>query len=237
VYSIEPSLVLPMGGMVRASAGLLAQWSHTGNNDGRFISALRDTLLGAQEFGQVGARVGLEIDTRDRPINAIHGARLAVAGRLMPAVWDVPETFGSAEAEASTFLSAPIGGTPTLALRAGGKKVWGRYPFYESAFLGGRNNLRGFHSERFAGDASLYGTAELRITVGRSYIALPGEWGLFGNVDAGRVYVDGESPGGWHTGVGGGLWLAFLDRSNAASAGITFTDEGTLVRVGVGLGF
>jgi hypothetical protein len=237
VYSIAPALVMPMGRMVRASAGLVGRWSHTGNNDGRFISALRDTLLGARNFGQVGARVALELDTRDRHINALRGARLVVSGRLMPAVWDVPSTFGSGEAELSTFLSAAIAGTPTLAIRAGGKKVWGRYPFHESAFLGGRDNLRGFHSERFAGDANLYGTAEVRVTVGRSQIALPGEWGLFGNLDAGRVYVDGESPGGWHTGAGGGLWLAFLDRSNAASAGITFTDEGALVRAGVGLGF
>jgi hypothetical protein len=237
VYAITPSLVLPVGRMVRARIGPLARWSHTGNNDGRFISGLRDTLLGARDFGQVGAQAALEIDTRDRFINALHGVHLMVAGRLMPAVWDVPSTFGSGEAEASTYLSAPIAGSPTLALRAGGKKVWGRYPFHESAFLGGRDNLRGFHSERFAGDASVYGTAELRITVARTRITLPGEWGLFGNVDMGRVYVDGESPGGWHTGAGGGVWLAFLDRSNAASVGITFTDEGTLVRAGAGLGF
>jgi hypothetical protein len=237
VYAVEPTLVLPVGRFVRLSAGLSARWSHTGNNDGRFISALRDTLLGARDFGQAGARVAVELDSRDRLVNPLHGVRLVMAGRVQPGVWDVPGTFGSGEAEATTFLSAPIAGTPTLALRAGGKKVWGRFPFHESAFLGGRSNLRGYHSERFAGDASLYGTAELRVTAGRSRIALPGVWGVFGNLDAGRVYVDGESPGGWHTGAGGGLWLAFLDRDNAASIGITFTDEGSLVRAGVGLGF
>jgi hypothetical protein len=66
---------------------------------------------------------------------------------------------------------------------------------------------------------------------------LPVIWGFFGNVDAGRVYVEGDSPGGWHSGGGGGVWLAFLDRANAASLGINFTDEGTLLRAGVGLGF
>jgi hypothetical protein len=237
VLAIEPTLVLPMGRMVRVSAGLSARWAHTGENEGRFIAPLRDTLLGARNFGQVGARVAFEFDSRDRIINPLHGLRLVVAGRIQPAVWDVPSTFGSGEAEAATFLSAPIAGTPTLALRFGGKRVWGRYPFHESAFLGGRDNLRGYHSERFAGDASLYGSAELRLTAGISHGLLPALWGVFGNVDAGRVYVDGESPGGWHSGVGGGLWFAFLARANAASIGITFTDEGSLLRAGVGLGF
>jgi len=237
VLALEPTLVLPMGPMFRVSAGLSARWSHTGENDGRFIAALRDTLLGARNFGQVGARVAFELDSRDRLINPLHGLHLVVAGRIQPAVWDVPSTFGSGEAEVTTFFSAPIATTPTLALRFGGKRVWGRYPFQESAFLGGRDNLRGYHSERFAGDASLYGSAELRLTAGISYGFLPALWGVFGNVDAGRVYVDGDSPGGWHSGVGGGLWCAFLTRANTASIGITFTDEGSLLRAGVGLGF
>ncbi len=237
VFSVEPTLVMPMGPIFRVSAGLSGRWSHTGENEGRFIATLRDTLLGARDFGQLGARLALELDSRDRLSNPLHGIHLVVAGRIQPAVWDVPSTFGSGEAEATTFLSAPIAGTPTLALRAGGRKVWGRYPFHESAFLGGNTNLRGYHSNRFAGDASLYGSVEFRITAGVSRFALPALWGIFGNVDAGRVYVDGDSPGGWHSGAGGGVWLAFLDRANAASVGITFTDEGSLLRAGVGLGF
>ena len=29
--------------------------------------------------------------------------------------------------------------------------------------------------------------------------------GALGLADAGRVYLDGDSPGGWHAGYGGGL--------------------------------
>jgi hypothetical protein len=28
-----------------------------------------------------------------------------------------------------------------------------------------------------------------------------------GLTDAGRVYLDGDSPGGWHTSAGGGVWF------------------------------
>jgi hypothetical protein len=83
----------------------------------------------------------------------------------------------------------------------------------------------------------VYGGAQLRLTVGTTDLALPAVWGVFGAADAGRVYVDGESPGGWHSGAGGGIWIAFLDRSNAVSLGFTSSKEGTLLQGGMAFGF
>jgi hypothetical protein len=170
-------------------------------------------------------------------MSPLRGVHLVAAGEVYPAVWDVPRTFGAGEAQASAFVSAPVAGTPTLALRAGGRKVWGRFPFHEAAFLGGWSTLPGYHSNRFAGDASVYGGAQLRLTVGTTDLALPAVWGVFGAADAGGVYVDGESPGGRHSGAGGGIWIAFLDRSNAVSLGFTSSKEGTLLQGGMAFGF
>jgi hypothetical protein len=114
--------------------------------------------------------------------------------------------------------------------------VWGAFPFFESAFLGGVSTLPGYHSNRFAGDASLYGGAQLRVTVGRAFLALPAVWGLYGDGGTGRVYVEGESPGGWHSSAGGGAWLAFLDRRNALSIGFASSEEGTLFLAGAAFG-
>jgi outer membrane protein assembly factor BamA len=228
---------MPIGRHVEVSAGLSARWSHTGDNEGRLIATLRDTLLGANDFGQLGGRVAADLDTRDRPVNPRRGIRLTAAGRVYPALWDVPGTFGAGEAEAAAFLSTPAPARATLALRVGGRKVWGTFPFHESAFLGGTSSLPGYHSNRFAGDASVYGGVQLRVTVGRTSLALPAIWGVFGNADAGRVYVNGRSPGGWHRGAGGGVWLAFLDRQNTVSFGITSTSEGTLAQTGVVFGY
>jgi hypothetical protein len=36
-------------------------------------------------------------------------------------------------------------------------------------------------------------------------------FGVLGFADAGRVYVDGQSPGGWHTAAGGGIWVGYLN--------------------------
>ena len=237
LYALEPALVVPIGRHIEVSVGPSARWSHTGENETRFIATLRDTLLGARDFGQLGGRVAVDLDTRDRPLNPTRGIHISAAARVHPALWDVPSTFGGGEAEAAAFLSASAPGKPTLSLRVGGQRVWGRFPFHESAFLGGHSSLPGYHSNRFAGDASLYGGVQLRFTVGRANLGLPGVWGLFGNADAGRVYVKGESPGGWHSDAGGGVWLAFLERRNTVSFGITSTGEGTLVQTGVAFGY
>src|SRR3989454_9663901 len=60
---------------------------------------------------------------------------------------DVTSPFGEGHAEASSYLTARIPLHPTLALRVGGKKVWGTFdsiPFYEMAYIGGGTTGRGF---------------------------------------------------------------------------------------------
>ena len=64
--------------------------------------------------------------------------------------------------------------------------------------------------ERYAGDASLYGTAELRIPIARFALLLPLDTGVYVYGDAGRVYVDSASPGGLPHSAGVGAWIGFL---------------------------
>jgi hypothetical protein len=238
LYALEPALVVPIGPSLKVSIGPVARYSKTEDNAGRFIAPLRDTLLGGRNFGEVGGRLRVDLDTRDRPVYARHGFHLGVAGEVEPGIWDVPRTYGSGEVTAEAFASAAsLPGKPTLAVRGGGRRVWGDYPFFKSAFLGGASTLPGYHSNRFAGDASVYGGAELRLTVGHSRLAIPAVWGLYGNIGAGRVYLNGNSPGGWHSGGGGGIWLALLNSPNAFSLGVANSSEGTLVQGGVAFGF
>jgi hemolysin activation/secretion protein len=96
-----------------------------------------------------------------------------------------------------------------VADRVGGAVTVGKAAFYQSAFLGSHENLLGFRQYRFAGDHSLYNNLEFRIKLANfaSYI-LPGQFGITGFYDAGRVWVKGESSNVWHQGVGGGLYFA-----------------------------
>jgi hypothetical protein len=49
--------------------------------------------------------------------------------------------------------------------------------------------------------------------------------------------VDGESPDGWHTGGGSGVWLSLLDRRTTISLGIAASEEETLLQAGTGFSF
>jgi hypothetical protein len=236
-YGAAVSLVFPVARLLEVSVGPLVRWTHVADNTGRFIAGIADTTYGAGDFGEFGGRLALQLDTRDQPANARRGVHLHGEGRFFPAIWDVSRSFGSVEGDAATYLSAPVWLKPTLVLRAGGKQIWGPFPFQDAAFIGGHSTLPGFYRERFAGDASVYGNAELRLTLLRSYWIMPALWGAFGSANAGRVYVDGDSPGGWHNSAGGGIWVAFLDRANTATVGFANSTEGTLFYVGVGFPF
>jgi hypothetical protein len=139
-------------------------------------------------------------------------------------------TFGSAGGEARTYLS--LGAGPILALRAGGEMVRGDFPFHEAAFLGGPGSLRGYPFQRFAGNAAAFGSAELRQPLGQVKLLVRGRVGVFALADAGRVWMNDDSPGGWHTNYGGGLWFETL-----GYAGTLTIAQGDVTRwyLGVGL--
>ena len=124
-----------------------------------------------------------------------------------------------------------------LGLRAGGRKIWGDAPFFDLAFIGGDNSLRGWAAQRFAGDASLYGGADLRLDLFNYHIIFPSTFGILGLADAGRVWVDGDSPGGWHTGYGGGIWLALRGTRSIVSAAYAESDEDQGLYINVGFSF
>ena len=201
------------------------------SNKGKFIGSLDHRLYGTGSFGQVGARGEMSYDTRNNPGYTTRGIRVRAAGAIYPGIRTMESTFGNVDLEASTYLTAPIPTNPTLAVRAGGKKVWGAFPFYESAFLGGTGvvgtgissgNLRGFRKNRFAGDTSLYVNSELRLVLARVKTLTLGEFGLFGTADAGRVFYDGDSVDTpkWHTSFGGGIWLSNLKRRQTLSLAV-----------------
>ncbi len=168
-----------------------------------------DAPLGSDPFGQIGARVDLTIDRTQVLPDQQSGFGVDVGASAYPAAWDAVESFGEAHALARLFI--PMG-WPTLALRAGGQHNWGEFPLHESAFIGGRWTLRGFRWNRFSGDASAFGAAELRVPLFRLTLLTRGQLGAVGFTDVGRVWMNDVSAGDWHTGVGGGLWFGSLGR-------------------------
>jgi hypothetical protein len=193
-------------------------------------------VRGAGETGAIGLRARAALDTRDDPVWPSIGFTAGADAAVMPGVWDLEGTVGTAGITASGYLPTPLPTRPVLALRAGARRTWGPYPYFEAATLGGERALRGYDEQRFAGDAALFGGAELRLAL-FTVPALLGEFGLHGLAEAGRVYVDGASPGGWHEAAGGGVWFTILDRATTLSVTVADGEDDTRVYVRGGFGF
>jgi hypothetical protein len=234
-YQLSAAVAWRMGRRLSGKVGPLLRYTSTDFSRGGAISTTRP--YGSGEFGAVGGQLGLAYDSRDVAAAATRGAHVAVEGTVYPAAWDVQSAYGGVSGEASTYLTAPISLRPTLALRAGGEKVWGTYPYTGAAFVGGNRTVRGLTAYRYQGDASAYGNAELRLPLTRLKVLVPSRLGIFGLADVGRVWLNGESSNTWHSAFGGGISLSFLNPGNTFTAAVARGDGQTGLYLGSGFMF
>jgi hypothetical protein len=205
---LVPSVIWSPDRRRRLALGLIGQYVDPRPLPGSPLAV--SGVAGAEAYGSLGAWAEAELVATDREDAPRRGYALNAGAAIHPVVMDLPGAFATAEAEARAYVTAG----PTLAVRAGARHAWGDYPVQEAAAIGGKRSLRGFRRQRFAGDAALYGSTEVRMPLGRLPLLLVrGNVGVFAFGDAGRVYLDGASPGGWHTGYGAGLWFTTLGQT------------------------
>jgi len=88
-----------------------------------------------------------------------------------------------------------------------------QYQFYQSAQLGGENLLRGYRKQRFSGQRSFAGSADIRYSFNQFKTrVLPLQIGVFAGADTGRVWLnDFDDNNKWHYDYGGGIWINSAD--------------------------
>jgi len=177
-------------------------------------------------------------DSRDNAIAPQEGVYFTIGNFWNPEVFDNVYAYTKGYSEFRGYYTAPALGGITLAVRARGEKIFGnRFPFYDAAFLGGISDLRGYSRERFAGDAAVLATAELRINIGNFFILVPGMYGIHGFAEEGRVFYDGETSEARHGSFGGGIWFAPLGIENTVAFTIAKSPEQTTFAVTGGFAF
>lgn len=182
---------------------------------------------------QFGARAAAGFRrTDDGPVPR-RGFGLEAAAYTFPVVRRAG-TSGGIDVRAFAWVPLPFHGTH-LAARAGAARAFGDFPAFDAAIAGGRHTVRGYSHGRFAGDAAMHGGLELRVPVDTVNLGLlRGHLGVFGLVDAGRVWYDGRSDGPVHVGAGGGLWFSAFDQVVSAAVA---RGESTRVYAWLGLPF
>ena len=208
-WEFNPAIGRSFSPVSDISLGPIVRYTTTDTLGSPFLTQQRPT--GYSKYGQAGLRLKAHIDSRYYPDTMKPRIVLDVAGAGYPAMWDVAKAYESLDGFAAAYFTLPAPKLPVLAFRAGGKKLWGSAPYFDAAFLGGSETFRTEEKQRYAGDASMYGSAELRVPIAKFPFILPLDVGALGFADAGRVYVNGQSPGGWHSAAGGGFWVGYLN--------------------------
>lgn len=176
--------------------------------------------IGERTNSRAGARLGLDFDKTSSGPPSDRGFTLKSEFTLFPPLFDIDETVSTVDGAAATYLPLTSDGAHA-AFRVGGAIATGDFPVQEAAAIGGRSSLRGFASRRFTGDRAAFGSAEVRVPAGEVPLFVKWKTGVFGFADFGRIWMqDCEScdtpdldEGGWHAGLGAGLWFSSLGQT------------------------
>jgi hypothetical protein len=193
---------------------------------------------GSGEFEEIVTGLHVRLDTRDDAVAPRRGVLVHAGAEVAPEALDVESSYGAfvGRVQAHWWAGDDVLLRPALALRAGGRALWGAYPYHAAAYVGGPETLRGFRQERFAGRRSLFAGAEVRAFLTEFVFVLPGDLGMLLLADAGRVFHDADTSSAWHRSWGGGAWVSFLD-AYAASVSLARGRDDTLVYVTLGFPF
>ncbi len=94
-------------------------------------------------------------------------------------------------------------------LRIGGGHIFSKnFEYFQAMNIGANNYVRGFRKARFAGRSMAYQSSELRLRLFKSKSFLfPGDVGILGFYDLGRVWADNEISHKWHSSYGPGIYF------------------------------
>ena len=123
-------------------------------------------------------------------------------------------------------------------LRFGGGYVFNdKVEYFQALNLGANNYLRGYFKNRFSGSSMLYSSAEMRYKLFKSKSAiLPGDVGLLGFFDIGRVWAPYQQSQKWHNSYGGGLYFVPFNLI-MISATVAVSEESRLFNFTLGTKF
>ncbi len=211
----NPRLKQTINDQFNYSFGAFYQYFKVTDTAGRYIGDIYPKYLDSAAYlshHYAGINAMFNLDTRSDKVLPKRGVYWDTDIGGYYSIREEGKNFIKIRSDLSFYLSFRKDPRVVFAFRFGGASNIGDYEFYYANFLGARTNLRGFRSNRFAGDHSFYQNTEMRIKLMniKSYI-FNGQTGIFIFNDIGRVWIDGEDSKRWHDGYGIGVWLTPFD--------------------------
>lgn len=164
---------------------------------------------GVGSFSQVGVFGEVEYRTDSPWTGARSGVGFGLEGRWSPFALDVDASYGVITGYADAFVRPDLPLAPIFAIRAGFQRSSANAPYFDAAYLGGFERLRGSRSQRYAGNGAVWAGVENRLRFATATVLGTGvELGTTVFADVGRLSFEGDTSSPLRAGYGGGLWIA-----------------------------
>jgi hypothetical protein len=215
-FQFDPALRWHTGNGSFITAGPSVQFYHfdAAGNNGRSITQpglIRsyDSTSYARNKSDVGLIVNYVSNTKDNQLLPTKGHYIDLKLQAYTGLNNNSKSFAQFKPEFTYFQKIDTGARLVLSDRIGGGVSVGNPAFYQEFFLGGQGNLLGYLQNRFSGQQMAFNDFQARFKIANlgGYI-LPGQIGVTGFYDIGRVWIDGEHNDTWHYGTGGGVYFA-----------------------------
>lgn len=193
-----------------------------------------DTLLTNFKYGKygvgtlwlLGGQLEALYDSRDNKDNPYSGIFAKLNIKHYPSIVKKLEfPFTKIEAEFRIFTQIRGKYLTVIANRLGGSAVLGKYPFLKGAFIGGKETLRGFNKNRFAGDAAIFSQNEIRTQIADLNVFIKSKLGVLGFSDIGRVFISNKYSNKYHLSAGFGFFINYSDRLFTVVSTFAFSKE------------
>ncbi|MEM7105306.1 MAG: hypothetical protein AAF502_19365 [Bacteroidota bacterium] len=184
----------------------------------------------------LGGRFAFVMEVIDNPNFPKQGIKNEFSAEYLKRI-DKDENLASLGGSSTIYITFGQKVTATIASRMGAATVFEDRYFYNNPSLGNSNYLRGWRNDRFSGKTIFYHNTDLRIKLfhwGNRF--LPGDVGITGGFDYGRVFEPGEISKMYHTGYTVGIWYSPLSMI-AIHPHYTISEEERLFNFQLGFAF
>lgn len=212
--------------------GVAYEYSNIVPKDSTLLQNLKP--YGTNNLNLINTSVGIKFDSRDNVDIPESGSFVLARFHYYPRVFNADNDFASADIDLRHYISIKWITDIVLAGRLIGANVWGDYPFFKGASIGGKKSFRGFPHGRFIGDASIVGEFDIRTFIGRFNVLFPFDLGTNLFSDIGKVFLNGESSSEWHNSFGAGIWISVYQKKFNLSLNVARSPEITRLYITLG---
>jgi hypothetical protein len=217
-------------------------WSQYGDNAGHVLARPSDAGLDSvsiySQKSYAGGHLTININNLNDDLFPTRGVNWVTDFSSVAGLNDNSRGLTKLQSGMAIYGSLTDPATVVGMLRFGGAHIFSEnFEYFQALNLGSNNFLRGFRKNRFSGSSLVFAGFESRIRLFdfRSYI-LPGEFGLIGFVDGGRVWTKDDNSwllANWHGAYGGGIYFMPFNIA-IISATMAFSKEEQLFNFTVG---